>query len=883
MNSRKIFIAILTVAVLMGAYLVYVKFAATPEFDSGSHTGTGVYDKSAIDGNMGNIGAARLGTVKTAVYKTAEREFGFEKLLHESGKEWTLEKPYMKLFEKNFVCGITADNGKVQIEIVANQPSPRDAKLTGNVVIHIVPDNNDRVKESFLYLDSIDYSSEKSLFSTDGPVHFVSADGEMVGKGLEVIFNRQKQRLELLHILHVDFMHLKTYKEASPIGQKNDKADKPELASDSKPAGKSGGAKKAAPVNYYQCLIEKNVVISYGPQTIYADKVSISNLFWAASNKKKQTTDSNAAVVAKEPAKSETKAHAEPEAVAGEVTEIDVKCDGGITVRPIEDEVRGKASNRLVEVNGNPVIITKDTVGQDGKAGQVEMAKCAQLKYNLDRGLLDMFADENGNFVALNLGQHGSTLQTSKSVFWNVKDNRAVINGPGTLYMPSDDSGKTGPAQMDFAGTMRVSFADANSPQKSSGPVSIRAIAMEGGLKGSMQKDNSRFEADSARLAFGQGNALSRADLNGNVAFDSNSGGMKAQKAMITFDKDPNGNVYAKNVTGTGNVEMKPGSNAGQRATIFKAQNIDYDLPNGYAVASGPVELKIISVDKVTNKELPVTITARDNAEYFQKKNKVVFNGAVNGTIVQKGAVYDDVSTFSSDKLVAMIAGKPSIGADSGGQKTGIEHLSLLGKVVKFVSCQQEGEKILNGLQLKCVQVDYNAVNESIWATGPGEIVVDNSKAQPAADSGGGVNFKGPCWVYVNNFRKLTFFKNENRILGEGVPSGLHIGYSPVKNASATGEEMLIDAGQLELLLTADRKISAINAKEGIIFDQPGKYYAQGNELHYTSDNNTLNIKDNCVVNGVSAEQFILNTDTLEGKVVNFKGAMVPLPAKNKK
>ena len=181
-----------------------------------------------VSGKMGKIGTTRVGTVVKAVYtdldenKNVKREFGFERLLHESGNEWTIEKPYMNIIEKDFVCGITADTGKVQVEMAAGKPAPKDAQLSGNVVIHILPEKGARMSESFIYLDDISFISEKSLFTTDGPVRFVSADAEMAGKGLEVIYNTGKERLELMHLMKLEYLRLKTFKES--MFAKNDVA-----------------------------------------------------------------------------------------------------------------------------------------------------------------------------------------------------------------------------------------------------------------------------------------------------------------------------------------------------------------------------------------------------------------------------------------------------------------------------------------------------------------------------------------------------------------------------------------------------------------------------------------------------------------------------------
>ena len=200
MTARKLFIILVTVAALLTLYIIYGLFNNAPaiRFEN-APSGVAETNVPGSDGKMGKIGTARIGTITKAVYtdldenKNIKREFGFERLLHENGHEWTIEKPYMNIIEKDFVCNITADIGNVQVEMVAGKLTPGDAKLSGNVIIHLLPDQGEAMSESFIYLDDISFVSEKSLFTTDGPVRFVSADAEMAGKGLEVVYNTGRQ------------------------------------------------------------------------------------------------------------------------------------------------------------------------------------------------------------------------------------------------------------------------------------------------------------------------------------------------------------------------------------------------------------------------------------------------------------------------------------------------------------------------------------------------------------------------------------------------------------------------------------------------------------------------------------------------------------------
>jgi len=398
--SRKIYIWLISLAVLLAIYLLYSQLSETPkiDIDAGPESTVIVADSNLteFDHRTGKIGDVGVGTVRKARYirlndeKQIEREFGFEKLLHEEGDEWEIEKPYMNIYRPNFKCYITADKGKVQIEDTVGKPSPRDSMLSGNVVIHIVPENSGSIKESFIYLDDVTFASEKSQFSTAGPVKFVSQDAQMLGRGLELVYNNELDRLEFLRIIHLESLQLKTSAKASLFASGQSDVDiaakrnagqtqkppepvvtaelliaKPMLAADS---ALSNSAKDSAPQKaetpdrtgkqtdeqkkgqYYRCVFSKNVLIDCPQQVILADKLSINNILLSkASNDKPEKTDTppkseipQEAAPAKEvkadtAGANNTPADAnKPDELPDRSTDIVVTCDNGIIVMPMD-------------------------------------------------------------------------------------------------------------------------------------------------------------------------------------------------------------------------------------------------------------------------------------------------------------------------------------------------------------------------------------------------------------------------------------------------------------------------------------------------------------------------------------------------------------------
>jgi hypothetical protein len=915
LDPRKIFIILASIAVVLLAYLGYVHFAATPKIkvynNSGFSSESNIPDTNA---NMGTIGVAKLGTVRNAFNlhldknKQVDREFGFDKLLHESGNEWTIEKPYMKIIEKTFVCGITSDLGKVQVELAAGQPSPKDAKLSGNVVIHIIPEPGAKIKECSIYMDDISYVGEKSLFTTQGPVHFVSPDGEMLGRGMELIYNKDRNRLELLRIIDLDFIRFKTNKNSDLVSKSKDKPQdsiQKAASADSKGSVEKINSQPAddkSAKQPYRAVLSRNVVIHYGENTAYSEQVVINNIFLgggkSSSSKKKadqanetgttRTVDPNLAIVNVP----------EPEPVDDpNLIEVKVTCDGEVLIKPAEElEESSRVSfERTVEMTGNPVLITREIPGTSNRNAET-LAQCGFLLYNIDSQILDLFADGQ-KYVNVNLQQDGAVLKTTRSIKWALNEYRAVINGPGLLYMPAANSSKEyGDTQMNFGGVMNVYFAKNSILGTDRSPVYLNRIDLDGGFNARMASKASRLAADTAKLAFVKGTMLAQADLAGNVRFASDDGGMKAAKAKVIFAQDANGATFPKALEGSGNVEMMPADKQEKLSrTCFKADNIDYDLPNGYALAKGPVELKFFTTAGIGKKDpnvgqVPVVITAKNKAEFFQAKNEVIFDGSVIGKMIIPGERINEHRTFTCDKLVTVIGKSDKNTPILNQQSSSLESLKLLGDVVRFEAAQIVEGTTVGGIKFKCKQVDYDGINNIVVATGPGEAWVDNSKA-PDVDQkdNSRFNFRGPCWARLTAFHKLTWYAKTNKIIADGEPKGLYIGYLPTKQGQQPDgrDKIEVFGTHFEIQLadapTGRKQIDTLLASKGFHYVDTGRYDVIGERFFYDSKNANANIQGNPVlVNGVTFKAGQINLKTGAFTADNPSGA-ISLPPKQGK
>ena len=383
---RKFYIGFISLAAVLVIYLLFSRLSKTPPID----TGTGAEFADAVadsnlggfDSKVGMLGEVGVETIQKAKYinynknQEVEREWGFERLLHEVRDIWEIEKPYMNIYRRNFKCYITADLGEVQVETAVGKSTPKDATFTGNVVIHILPEGTGNIKESRIYLDDIVFLSEKSQLSTANSVKFVSEDTRMLGTGLELVYDDEMERLEYLKIIHLESLRIKSSqtaflssakkpaKEQQPdkpadtpgSRAKTQKPDEPAVAVDKGEVQTSLAQPEIeqAKGEYYKCVFSKNVLIDSPEQLIFAhDKISINDIFWSKASSSQSNEagartaeqDRQGAGAAEQSPQSPDAANAnnvtaakqnEPNESPQQFEDIVVTCDNGFIVVPMD-------------------------------------------------------------------------------------------------------------------------------------------------------------------------------------------------------------------------------------------------------------------------------------------------------------------------------------------------------------------------------------------------------------------------------------------------------------------------------------------------------------------------------------------------------------------
>lgn len=376
-NLRKFRVWLISVGVLAAIYLVYSGLNRTPriEVDRGQKAADVQEEFGGRIAMVGDVGVKEARYSRYTDYKDGRLvgEFGFARLLHELGNEWTLEKPYRNIFRPGFKCFITADKGAVSVEMAAGRPNPKDATLSENVLIHIVPEAGSKIKECRIYLDDISFISDRSLFFTAGPVRFVSQDSLMTGRGLEIVYDDELDQLEYLKIIQLEQLRLKTGSNTALFSSKSKDGgtkSKPKVVlSDNadRQVKESGGnrhsdvknrseqKKQSEQKKLYRCLFRDNVVVDAPEQVVFAQQIFINDIGLSqasdnsSSESKQQPEDSEKNITrhavqdGNEPDKSEgyddiAVADGNDFAIISD-SDIVITCDGGIVVKPMDTEV----------------------------------------------------------------------------------------------------------------------------------------------------------------------------------------------------------------------------------------------------------------------------------------------------------------------------------------------------------------------------------------------------------------------------------------------------------------------------------------------------------------------------------------------------------------
>ncbi|MCF7956392.1 MAG: hypothetical protein K9M75_11360 [Phycisphaerae bacterium] len=801
---RKVKIGLIAAAAVIIFFLIYSKNSENSQIEQAQEQNRkvlGVPEFGSLKIDESVIGpASKSGFItRDPITKKVVRVFGFGKLLNpekNSGKDsekWRLQDPYMQFFGDRFQCKITSDEGNFQMKEAMNKYTPQNARLYGNVKLEITFENQGVPTDGVVYLEDLDYDSERSELATDKSVKAVFDDVVMEGTGMILIYNSAKSRIEYFEMKDLDFIRIKDVamlskdrknaedKTAAAAGS-NTTADETngeaadEVASDTTgdpvlaAADNDSAPEKSAQeeIDYYHCRFLKDVNIEYGDELVVKghEELNIKNLILSQSDSG-QAASANSA--------------------------------NGKTP---DEKTSGPASSQIADSKKNTDL--KDASSGNSAAASAEPAD----------------ASNETTEVVLTC-KEGFVVQLMSNV--------------------NDDKHQTPPVASTFAETMTALMDKAQvvKPQNASG---------DHGLI---------YAGETAELI----------------------------QPLPHIE-------YASFAEA---VDSNPAPAILRKPTRFHARKIDYDMKAKYAYATGPINLLIYG-DPDPNAgpdqpQIPINITARDNAEYFGDRDQVVFNGDVEGMRKIIDELYVTENTVHGDQLV--------VDLDSSANENSISHISVLGENVELFSKRKAAETILTLIRLKCQRIDYDASDEFVEAKGPGVIEIDNSNAPKVesseADSNNKITLQEPCYARIKDFDSLKWYTVANKVVADGSSDSVKIQHIPLvtdQPGREYGKVTYAAARNIEanFMTTADGRteLAALTASDTVSFKEiDGQNETNnfiGDNLFYDVANSTMLITGTegnpCMANGLSTDKITYNMATRE-LVTGISGtSTIQLPQK---
>ncbi|MFC1634835.1 hypothetical protein ACFL5Z_08335 [Planctomycetota bacterium] len=859
---RKILIGFASLGVVLSVYLLYARISDTPEIDTDR---AAEVIKSTADGNavdfdseMGKISGVGVGPVRKARYitlnektKEVEREFGFEKLLHEVRDVWEIEKPYMNVYRRNFKCFVTADKGQVQVETAVGRTTPKDATFSSNVVIHIVPIGTGGIKESFVYLDDIIFLSEKSLLSTAGPVRFESEDARMRGKGLELIYNEQAERLEYFKIADLESMSYRiTDSQAAVFSSTQTPTESGTQTETQEPndtmiANVSDEeetpptkAEPELPVEqqkgeYYKCVLNDNVLIDTPEQLIFADKkLLIHDIFWdkaflgqadEVDEDRTDTTEPTRPAVVQDPqSKSPTLQSSGDKAQS--IAEPNVPITEPTEPNEAPDE---KPSFIVITCDGGLIIVPKDSTripAEPAEAGVEATPSDTERHEQLDDGTK-------------------RTWFFARTIDYNTVTGDMTGGGLSKLTYYRTDANTT----------------EANEP---SSPVKITA------------REGAKYSKVSNQVVFS------------NCLCTMPQAGLTEQRDVtftapeITVDL-PEEKSKQPDILAAGPVELAfymepaaPDANpdiTGEDANLPMVEGQSFDESNISAL-------------------VPVTVNARTRARYSAALNQMAFEGDCQCTMLREDPNVIEEYVLLSERMTVDLA--EDVNDRTSGPATGVEHLTATGEIVRLATTRTakadgafadvledpNGTRLLGGVELKCRQFDYDAVQQLYWATGPGIIKLNNTLPADPNEQSRPFSLRDPCWAIVSGFDTLRYSLLDNRIFADApLEEKLGIVYFPTTTGEDSGD-VSAEASHVEAFLreTAEgqTELATLNATGGVLYEDDRGHQFIGSELFYDHTLSIVKVKGDevqpCYYNGILVDKikYDVNADKVEFNVV---------------
>lgn len=920
---RKLLVGVASLAVVLGIYLLYTGLSKTPPIDIDRRQGVADSNIDGLAGKGGKIGEVGIPLLKKPVYQTRglnkqiEREFGFAELVRTMGDVWEVDKPWMKIYQRQLEFSIRADKGTTELETVLGRSTPKDATFEGNVVIHIVPAAASAYKESTVYLDNLIFLSDKSQFSTTGPVKVVSEDIRMDGRGVQFVYNDRTERIEYLRLTHLDSLRIKSTEEAflSKIrGRRVSKKDgqtetrttapipqppaQPPPDAQSKRAETPKPADQADP-NCYRCVLSTNVVINTPQHLVFAEQdVSINDILWSKVSREpnrppdanstanvkagdsKETASSSADVAkppvalslqppavqtapgAKDAAPQEQASAQEPNLpgqTAAQTVEIIVTCDNGMLLVPMDSRrtLKDFPSANLSSVQPKQLDVAEGQTSFLTRRIDYSALTEDTIAHGASRLTFYsgdvMAADANATSVPV-------TVTSKDGAKFFKASNQAVFERDCLCTMPQQ--GLVQPRDIGFSGSkFTVNLPQAGPVGPDAAPEIIAAGPVE--LTFWVEDSNAALtkEPPLPVKVTAQRQAKLLPDAN-QAIFDGD--------CLCTMPQEGLSPDHSFTLASSQLIANLP----------KKGVKTPSDVPD--ILALGPVKLDFY-VDAFDSNEpnavpLPAKVTATKHARFLPSKNQVLFEGDSKAVVVRQDPNCVEEYILSSQQIAVDLPADANSRASA--SSMGIEHLRAVGGIVTLATKKTSADLLLSGIELICRQFDYDPNQQLYTAVGPGIIKLANAEAPARTDPNDKspkFSLNKPCWAVIQNYDALRYLQAENRIIVDAGSAGaLVVQYFPIKNGKFS-DHIIVTANHVEanLIETAPGRtdFSTLTASGGVTYQAKDNEFI-GGQLFYDHAKQLIKVIGSesfpCQFNGQLTDQieYDLKTGRVKAELV---------------
>ncbi|MFA7484530.1 MAG: hypothetical protein WCZ89_00690 [Phycisphaerae bacterium] len=727
---------------------LYLSPSAKIQIENGSSPQISAEQASEQVGKVGDIGIGEVEAAKFVDFhkdKSVSREFGFEKMLHRTGEQWQVENPFMNIYQKQFRGRITADKAVVLAAQTGTSPSFKEATLVGNVIVQITPEENSSIRPVTVYLDDIVFISERSLFLTAGPVRIIADDMQLIGRGLEIVYNYELDRIELFRIIHLETLCFNKSPQLYASLKEQQDSNNPTISAED-------SVKNSDSVKY-QAVFSGNVMIRTAQQIIFAeDRLNIINLI--------QRNEHLSGIYQNTP-----QSKPQPEIKTDEIQgfmEVILTCENGLVFSPMDSPAE--------KIGLLPTARRQSIIGR---------SKAEQLRDAWGRD--SIFT----NTITYDVSEKTAAASGKSEFIFNIKDSAETDDSPTPLTLKTDEQivFDTKSNQIIFGGYFKANFfrseqndvrsytftanrliidlEDDNTKQTNSlAPQGLKHIFADGNITAQIWSEHlsrplaifSSPQIDFyARKNIVQTTGLSRLEFytdNNTAASENITTTITAQQG-VQFDLESNTVVFEggtqcrtasdltyiltsetltaqlnnekdavsggiKTLSAAGNPiisVLEPDSSI--KKAQFAAEHITYEAPSQKITANGISVLNIFPDENEPDSSSSAAITAKEKTTFCLISNQVVFLGDCEGSTIRTDSQIPRKYILKAPKITVDIA-------DS--QETESQFASSIKKLTADDDASIIVTPVDSNIELakfNAPQITYTAAEQIIKADGP--------------------------------------------------------------------------------------------------------------------------------------------------------------------